>query len=267
MIIVKWTDEKEQEVLAMRNRGNTYTAIASYIGSSASSVKHKVRRLKQSDNDDRYKHTAEKRAQAKPILDGLTRDIDRPLQILETHCGFGGMTPLYNQYGEVLSIDIKGNRAKTVGSMGMEGVTALRADSVLECHRLKANRCRFDVVDVDPYGLPSRYFPHIFSLIEDGVLFLTFPVYGVAQMNKITIAHYDAFWGIDSSGGYVEKIQEGLVRYAFMEGRGIEVVAAEKINRVFRFCISVKKTSMLTLAGLDIGEPCLPSKDQGRLFE
>jgi tRNA G26 N,N-dimethylase Trm1 len=55
--------------------------------------------------------------------------------------------------------------------------------------------CRYDVIDIDPYGLPSRLFPYVFGLIDDGLMFMTFPMLGVAQINKITIRHYQAFWG------------------------------------------------------------------------
>ena len=96
-----WNKKLEASVLEMRESGRTYEEIAAEIGTSATSVKHKVRRLKQSANEDRYKHTAEKIQQAEKYLSAACNNI------LETNSGFGGMTEFYNQIGTVECYDIK----------------------------------------------------------------------------------------------------------------------------------------------------------------
>tara|TARA_R110002073_G_C9253352_1_gene562767 strand:+ start:37 stop:789 length:753 start_codon:yes stop_codon:yes gene_type:complete len=243
-----WCPQLEEKVVRLKKEGKTYKQIAHDIGSTLSSVKHKVRRLQQNNNLDRYKHTKEKIEQLKKYL----KKTD--IHILETHCGFGSLSEYYNLFGEVLSIDIDANRIKFLNNLGLEGVTAIKADSEKEIYSLVFNKCKFDVVDIDPYGFPSRFFPHCFHLIDDGYLFLTFPVLGVAQINKITIQHYKSFWGItlNEPDKYIEKIKKKLFDYAFMAKKSIEVKEILKINRIYRFVIKVKKESLLKIVGLKV---------------
>ncbi len=243
----KWNTALENDVLRMRSEGATYAAIGEKIGKTATSVKHKVRRLQQDSNMDRYRHTREKSEQ-------IRKYIKSESNILELHCAFGGLSEFYNLYGEVESYDIKKDRVDFVNGLGLEGVVAQKADSELEVIRLLANKCKYDVVDIDPYGLPSRYFPYVFGLIDDGLLFLTFPMMGVAQINKITTRHYEALWGISLSDKdiYVEKIIQRLKDYAFAFKCDVSVLDVVRINRVYRFAIKVEKKSMLDIVGLKV---------------
>ncbi len=241
-----WTTKAEKFILKRRGRGDTYNEIALELGTTASSVKHKVTRLQQNANEDRYKHTAEKIVMAEGF--------DISGNILETHCGFGGMTDYYKHCGNVESYDIKRDRVDHVKSLNFRHVKVMHGDTEKLIWNFLCERRVYDVIDIDPYGLPSRYFPYVFGLINDGLLFLTFPVMGVAQMNKITIRHYEAFWGItlDDKDCYVEKITKKLEDYAFMFKREIRVVAVEKIDRIYRFAIRVEQKSLLDIVGLKV---------------
>jgi hypothetical protein len=241
-----WNEQTEKQVLSMRESGMTYEAIGKELGTTATSVKHKVRRLQQGKNMDRYKHSEEKQRQAKMFIRGIGNSI------LETHCGFGGMTEFYNNFGNVESYDIDKDRVLFVDSLGMEGVTAIKGDSEHEIYRLLANKCVYDVVDIDPYGMPSRYFPAVFGLINNGLLFVTLPMIGVAQINKITIRHLEAFWGVslDDKDRYTEKVFSRMQDYAFMHKREIELLDCTKIDRIYRLCIKVEKKSCCDIVGL-----------------
>ncbi|MCP4986630.1 MAG: hypothetical protein GY928_11415 [Colwellia sp.] len=247
---MKWTKELEGELLAKRSNGSTYKAIASKMGLSISSVKHKVRRLQQSNNLDKYKHTQEKTNIAKATI---VRD-GRDLNILETHCGFGGMTEFYAELGCVEGYDICKDRVDSVNALGFERVQAIKGDSEKEIIRLLSMRCTYDVVDIDPYGMPSRYFPHAFGLINDGIMFVTLPMVGVAQMNKITIRHLNAFWGVDykDKSSYVDRVIGRMRDYAFMHKREIDVIRVDKIDRIFRISLKVKKRSLCEIVGLTV---------------
>lgn len=241
-----WDKEKELELMILRNSGKTYKEIGVILGTTETSAKHKVRRLQQEGNQDRYKHTKEKSNQIDRFVSGFG------LHTLETHCGFGCLTEKYHEFGEVLSFDIKQDRVDEINAKMMDDVTCIKADSEREILQLLYHRCVFNVIDVDPYGLPSRYFPHVFGLINDGWLFLTFPMMGVAQINKITIEHYRSFWGIELSDKeeYVEKIIHRLKQYAFMHKREVDVVEVEKFDRIYRMAIRVQKKSMCDIVGL-----------------
>ena len=168
---MNWNADDEQKVMILREQGKTYEAIAQILGATATSVKHKVRRLKQSLNEDRYKHTAEKIAEIKAHVP--TRFLSH---VLETHAGFGCLTEFYaDSANEVLALEINQSRVNEIKKMHRESVTAIKCDSENELFSLVYNRLKFTLVDIDPYGLPSRYFPHVFNLIDDGYLLLTFP--------------------------------------------------------------------------------------------
>lgn len=244
-----WTEEIEQSSLAMREKKMTYTEIGRLLGTSANSVKHKVRRLQQAKGMVKYSHPKEKSEQAIPLLRSLG---NKKLKTLETHSGFGGMSSVFAQYGSVSGFDLVEERVSEANKI--EGVTVVKADSEKEILGLRYNRERFDVVDIDPYGLPSRYLPHAFGLIDDGLMFLTFPMMGVAQINALTIKHYQVYWGIELSdkSNYLDLISKKLHEYAYMEKRQIEIVEILKIDRIFRFAIRVKKTPLTKILGMKI---------------
>ena len=178
------------------------------------------------------------------------------------------MTEFYSQFGNVHSYDIAKNRVDHVNELGLESVQAIKADSEKEIIALLWAGCKYDVVDLDPYGFPSRYFPYVFGLIDDGVLFVTFPMMGVAQINKIMIAHYKAFWGItlEDKDCYIEKVVEKMADYAFMYKRAISVLSIDKFDRIYRIALSVKKKSCLDIVGLEVNRGKAANSGQKDLF-
>lgn len=245
----RWTDENEELALKLKGNGIPYRAIAKALGTTSSSVKHKVQRLQKAQNSVQYHHPEEKAAQAEKILEEMN---NRRLYILETHCGFGGMSEVYSRYGRVTSYDIVAERAEQVDKL--DKVCARCEDSEEHLFTLLYLCYKFDVIDIDPYGFPSRFFPHVFKLMDDGVLFLTFPVMGAAQLNKITIRHYKAFWNIELSDKkeYLAKVLDKLQDYAFMEKRSLELLNVIKLDSVYRMAFKVKKESLLKIVGLEV---------------
>lgn len=244
-----WSAELELEARKLRAAGLTYKQVGDAIGVTANSVKHKIRRLGQAGNEDRFKHTREKSALAAKYI---TRE---GMKVLETHSGFGGMTEFYAANGcNVECYDIDERRVRSIDAKGLDSVNASKGDSEKELLRLVYGRSKYDIVDIDPYGLPSRYFPSAFELIDGGYLFLTFPVLGVAQINKITIQHYQSFWGfiVGSDQDYLEIIHSKLHDFAFMSRRAIRILETEKIDRIYRMVIEVKKASLCDIVGLHV---------------
>ena len=104
----------------------------------------------------------------------------RRKKILELFSGQGNLTKLYENYGSVTAYDKK--HLKT-------------GDSFLEYHRLISDRKKFNVIDLDPYGFPNRFFPDIFLLIDKGILFVTMPKPYVNILNGITQTHLICYYG------------------------------------------------------------------------
>lgn len=245
---MKWTKELEEKCFLMRGNKSTYKEIAKELGTTESSVKHKVRRISQSNNEDKYKHTKEK----VEILDRFL--IGSNLKVLETNSGFGGLSEFYSGFGHVECYDIDEKRVRHVNSIGSENIDAFKGDSEKEVIRLLHQKRKYDIVDIDPYGMPSRYFPYVFGLIDKGILSVTLPMIGVAQMNKITIEHLMVFWGVDykDKESYVDKVIERMSDYAFMQKRSISVLDVSRIDRIYRITLSVEKKSLCDIVGLKV---------------
>lgn len=250
----EWTEQKEKEVLRLKTQvGLSYTKIAEHMGTTSNSVKHKIRRLQQAQGLEKYSHPLEKAELILPYLIKLKETKNRELKVLETHSGFGGMTCVYDKFGVVQGYDIVQERLDKCYEL-CSSFVGFKCDSELEILKLRYDKSKFDIVDVDPYGMPSRYFPHVFGLIDDGFLVLTFPMLGVAQINKLTIKHYEVYWDISLSdkNQYIEKIASKLHEYAYMEKRRIIIEKVIRIDRVYRFVIKVEKAPLTELVGLKI---------------
>lgn len=246
----EWSESKEQELLSRRKNGETHAALAQSLGSTVSAVKHKIRRLEQAKNDDRYKHTREKTDFAQKVLAEF-----KPVKILETHAGFGGMTQYYNSLAPTVSLEIDPSRVDFIAQQIMVNVEAQKADSEREVLVLAHRREKFSIVDVDPYGMPSRLFPVVLDLIDDGYLFVTLPQLGCTQINKITTEHYRAIYNIDikseaDKAAYVELISAKFSDFGFWFKKSVEEVGRVKIGRIWRLAYRVKKQNLLDRVGL-----------------
>jgi hypothetical protein len=245
----RWDSTTEARVLHLKNvEKKTYPEIAASLGTTASSVKHKYVRLNQKSNEDRHHHPEEKTTQIRRVL------CSSDLSILETNSGWGNLTGVYQEYGDVLTLDIDAAKIEYIQGQPWENVEAIKTDSLKEIYRLIYQGKRFDVVDLDPYGFPSRYFPHVFQLLDDGFLFVTFPKMGVQQVNKIMIEHYRIFWGISLSdkAEYESKIHSMISDYALQHFRSCELVDTVDLGRMYRFAYRVKRESALDLVGLRV---------------
>lgn len=244
----EWSAEKEQQLLNYRKSGVSFTDIAIALETSLSSVKHKYRRLTQNDNEDRYHHPTEKIDQIRRILPR------KKLHTLETNCGWGNLTQIYQEYGEVLAWDNDRKRTDYVNKLCMEDVDAETVDSFNEIHKLLWCKLYFDVVDLDPYGYPSRFFPHVFELIKDGYLFVTFPKLGAQKMNKITVKHLEIFWDItpDNNINYKDKILERIPILGMQSYREVTLLDEIDLGRMYRFAFKVERKSALDLVGLEV---------------
>jgi DNA-binding CsgD family transcriptional regulator len=191
---VKWSEETEKQLVELREKNLTMKQIADILGTTVGSVKHKCVRLNQKNNADSHHHPVEKQQQIKGVLDGMVGDIT----VLETHAGYGNLTNLYSSYAKkVVSYEIDKCKCEHINQQGYSNVECHNKDSLKELYLLIYNNVKFNIIDVDPYGFPSRYFPNIFELIDDGYMFVTIPKYGCAQINNITKLHIKSFYGFE----------------------------------------------------------------------
>lgn len=248
-IIFPWTSELENKLLELKEAGYTNKEIVQIIGATSDSIKKKYKRLKQSTNEAKYHHPIEKTQQVENVLQGKQ---DTILDILETHGGWGNLTSVYCKYGVVTSYEKKADRVEHVRGLELPRVFAYKEDSEIATHALIGKKLKYDVIDIDPYGFPSRYFPHVFQLIDDGYLFLTFPMLGINVVNKAVEHHYRVWWGIsreDSKEDYLNKLLKKLEDYAGCYYREIELVNVVEIGKLYRLAFKVDKRNAFEFTG------------------
>lgn len=247
---MKWNEENENTLLRLKEQGCTTEQIADFLGTTSSSVKHKYTRLKQKNNANSHHHPIEKQQQIQRILERISGDIF----VLETHAGKGNLTEVYSLYArEVLAYEIDKEKCEYVNRLGHENVVCHKKDSLKEMHLSIYYNLKFNVIDIDPYGFPSRYFPCVFELIDDGYMFVTFPKYGCAQINKITMHHVKAFYGFD--GGKNEEFLEcclnTLKNQALRTYRSFEVLEVLDLKKVYRVVARIKKENAFVMCGYE----------------
>jgi len=215
------------------NTGKTYRAI-----------RHDITRLKQKQNIDEVHHPDEKINQIRNVLYGVD------LSILELFSGNGNCTKIYADYGDVLCFEKNANVFNSLveNTKNYMNVKPNKSDSFLEFHRLIFLKQKFDVVDLDPYGFPNRFFPDIFLLIDKGILFVTMPKPYVNILNGITALHLISYYGEQNPNE--QKIIERIVLWGLCHWRKVELIDSIDCKSVWRFAFAVEKVNATDYTGV-----------------
>jgi len=190
-------------------------------------IRHDVVRALQASNDDSVHHPDEKIMQLDRVLDGEGK------KILELFSGQGNLTNKYNEYGEVDCYDRK--YLKT-------------GDSFVVFHRLIGEKKTYDVIDLDPYGFPNRFFPDIFLLIKDGLLVITMPKPYVNILNGITQTFLTAYFGEQNPSK--EVIIEQIATWGICHWRKVTLIDSIDLKSVWRFVFRVKLVKATEYTGV-----------------
>ncbi len=196
-------------------------------------IRHDVVRAKQKTNADEVHHPDEKINQINKVLYELEWNGCGKLNILELFAGQGNLTKEYEKYGNVTAYDKK--HLKT-------------GDSFLEYHRLIADKKKFEVIDIDPYGFPNRLFPDVFLLIDKGVIFITMPKPYVNILNGITQTHLISYF--DTHNPTKEQIIERTVLFGLCHWRKLELIDEVDCKSVWRFAFAVEKVKATEYTGV-----------------
>ncbi len=191
-------------------------------------IRHDVVRSRQAKNEDINHHPQSKEGQIRNTLDGKSN-----LKILELFSGQGNCTKILNEYGIVDAYDKK--HLKT-------------GDSYIVFHKLIAEKKKYDVIDLDPYGFPSRFFPDIFLLIDNGVMFVTMPKPYVNILNGITATHLTVYFGEPNPSKDI--IIERITAFGLCHWRQIVLLSCLDLKSVWRFAFEVKKVKATEYTGV-----------------
>jgi len=204
------------------------TLVSGSTGKSYRAIRHDVTRHKQKENYDKVHHPYEKEYQIHTALKGKSN-----LNILELFAGQGNLTGIYQEYGTVDAYDKK--YLKT-------------GDSFLVFHKLIAEKKKYNVIDLDPYGFPNRFFPDVFLLIENGVMFVTMPKPYVNILNGITAGHLISYYGEQNPSK--ETIIERIALWGICHWRQVELISCMDCKSIWRFAFDVKKVKATEYTGV-----------------
>lgn len=221
----------------IQNNNKTYRAI-----------RHDITREKQKNYNNSLHHPDEKIYQIKSILSDICECGD--LSILELFAGQGNLTKEYAKYGEVIANEYKHKVYEILKKNTKDCmlVHCNRVDSFLDFHRLIYLKQFFDVVDLDPYGFPNRFFPDIFLLIKKGILFVTMPKPYVNILNSITQTHLTSYYG--ESNPTKETIIKRIVLWGLCHWRKVELINCIDCKSVWRMAFHVEKVKATEYTGV-----------------
>jgi hypothetical protein len=194
-------------------------------------IRHDVVRKKQAENSAEVHHPDQKIAQIEFVMNNL--NAQKGHKILELFSGQGNLTKVYEKYGDVTECDKKYQKT---------------GDSFLLFHRMIADKKKFTVVDIDPYGFPTRLFPDLYLLIEDGILFVTMPKPYVNILNGITQTHLISYFGEPNPSE--ETIFEQIATWGLCHWRQVELIDSVDCKSIWRFAFSVKKVKATEYTGV-----------------
>tara|TARA_R100000544_G_scaffold14673_1_gene6777 strand:+ start:197 stop:844 length:648 start_codon:yes stop_codon:yes gene_type:complete len=190
-------------------------------------IRHDITRTKQNKNLDELHHPNQKINQ---IYKYLKND---NLKILELFAGRGNLSNHYKKFGILESYDKK--YLKT-------------GDSFLNVYNLIYNKKTYDVIDIDPYGFPNRFFPHIYLLIQKGYIFLTMPKPSVNILNGITRTHLISYF--DNHNPNINEIINQLATWGLCHWRKVEVLDILDLKSIYRIALKVEKVKSTDYTGV-----------------
>ena len=195
-------------------------------------VRHDIIRQRQSSNDNLAHHPDIKVNQINIVF--KNEIMPKNCLILELFAGRGNCTKVYEQYGKVDAYDKKYLQT---------------GDSFLVFHDLISKKKKYNVIDIDPYGFPNRFFPDVFLLIENGYFFLTMPKPYVNVLNGITQTHLISYFGTENPT-YLEII-ERIALWGLCHWRKVEVLNKMECRSIWRVAFKVTKVKATEYTGVN----------------
>jgi len=190
-------------------------------------IRHDVVRKKQRENSAECHHPEQKENQIRTVLKNKS-----DLKILELFAGHGNLTKIYKDFGNV---DCYDKLLKT-------------GDSYLVFHKLIGERKKYDVIDLDPYGFPNRFFSDIFLLQTKGYMFITMPKPFVNILNGITKQHLICYYGEHNPPK--ETIIEKIKLYGLCHWRELTLLSCLDFGRIWRLCFEVNRVLATEFCGV-----------------
>jgi len=192
----------------------------------------KERQLKKA-NHDMYHHPIEKIKQLEQL------NINNHDTVLEVFAGQGNLTKWYQ------------NKVKEVTPLSREKNSKINTGNSYDyIHKLRYEKKKYSIIDIDGYGYPSKFFPLVFEMMTDNAkLIFTFPRPGVKQINNMTEEHFRIFYKSDRPS--IGDVTGVLTDMALREWYLLSLLNVVKIKNIYRFvysCVRQKANVMCNMS-------------------
>lgn len=205
---------------------------------SIDSEKLSKKRKEQKENLDIYHHPKEKIEQLNRIFSN--KEFDPNYRILELFCGHGNLTKEYLKYGKVESYDRilgHGDSYKIFHNLIYKNIGSFH----------NKNTKLYDLIDLDSYGYPVRFFPDIFHLIHNGILILTSCIPGKSKANAWTQKLLESYFGVKKPSK--DLMINIFCNEAMKHWRVAKCIDVIDLGNIYRFVFSVVRVHAAEFLG------------------
>lgn len=218
----EWTQEEIDWCLRLQAQGYSGRQIAESVGRTETSVKIKLKRLTKKDGTYNAEHVQDKYAVNRSFIADV-----RPASLLDCYAGKRTF------YAETPEVDVTDNDANP------EADTEYHLDALKLLCTMYAEGCRFDVVDLDPFGSAYDCFDLAVKMARKG-LCITFGELGHKRWKRLDFV--SRYYGIESLEGFT---LDALIRHVQMIGRRnkkvLKVYAAREWRNIGRVWFTIEE--------------------------
>jgi hypothetical protein len=188
-------------------------------------VRKKIHKA-QISNKASHHHPIQKLKQLRDLKQYIKGDI------LEIFAGKGNLTKFYKKHGHVTTL-----------------TRELTGDSFHSIYDVRRQRKKFDVIDIDGYGYPDKFFPVVFEMMKPQCLLVfTFPMVGVQCVNGIVEMHYVIFW--KSNRPSIGDVVGGITDAALREWYLPKLLDVRRIKPMLRFAFLCERKKATELCNV-----------------
>lgn len=149
----KWTKDEINWLKDMNDKGYSYKEIAQSMGRTEVSVSIKAKRLGKKQNTYNKQHVIEKYELNKRFVEYL-----KPRTVLDLYCG---EKKYYSQFGDIKS---------TTNDINKDIEADYHEDALKIICKLYHDGCRFDLIDLDPFGSAYDCFDLAIKMAKKGIV-------------------------------------------------------------------------------------------------
>lgn len=216
----EWTKEEVEWIKDLRAKGYTLAEIAKSVGRTDVSIQIKLKRLGKKNERYNEKHRAEKYELNQKFLETI-----KPNTVLDLYCGTAkwwsnNTQAVTNDYDKSIKADYNEDAERLI-------------------HKLYYEGCRFDVVDLDPFGSAYDCFDLAVKMADKGLI-ITFGEMGHKRFKRLD--YVGRHYGIEKIEDFtIENLISEVKRIGARNKKLLTPILVGEWNRISRVYFTVEQ--------------------------